>query len=236
MDESISQPVAAAPPVIWVPGEHGDAPLTGWAVARRRGMELLIVFVGVYAAFLLNRYDTYRRDEGRRRQILEALEREISDNVHSFEGDIASVEPDLSAFDQALAAGKMPRLGIVMTNPSYDASDDATLLAAGGLELLDVPSIELLRKINEMQRALVATIHNAFELSLAELTNRNPDDFYDLETKKLKERYQWVPYIEHNEIDQAKALVAAEKQLLAHLRALRHPGPAEPTPRASPRS
>ncbi len=231
MDEPTHQPAAGVPPVLCVPGEDGRVPLTGWAAARRRGSELLIVFVGVYAAFLLNRYDTYRRDEERRGQILVALQREVGDNVQAFESDIASAEPELAAFDQALATGKMPHLGIVMTNPSYDASDDATLLAAGGLELLDVPSIELLRKVNEMQRALVATLHNGFELSLAELANHDSADFYDPATGKLKDRYKWVPYMEHNEVDQAKALIAAEKQLLVHLRALQNPPEAAPSPR-----
>jgi hypothetical protein len=112
--------------------------LRGWALVRRHAMDLLIVFVGVYAAFLLNRYDTYRRDEQRRLQILDSLEHEVSGNVRDFKNDLAEVEPELADFKRDLADGKMPHFGIVMTNPSYDASDDATLLQAGGLELLDV--------------------------------------------------------------------------------------------------
>jgi hypothetical protein len=147
---------------------------------------------------------------------------EISDNIRSFSSDLADVEPKLALFERELAEGKMPHLGIVMTNPSYDASEDATLLQAGGFELLDMPCIELLRKINNMQRALIATIHNGFELSLTELANHSSEDFYDPVTRQLKERYQWVPAVEHDEIDQAKALVAAEKQLLARIHAEQH--------------
>ena len=214
--------------------ETGQAPRAagsrprGWALARRHAMDLLIVFVGVYAAFLLNRYDTYRRDEQRRLQILDSLEHEVSGNLHDFEGDLAEVEPELAAFKRELADGKMPHFGIVMTNPSYDASDDATLLQAGGLELLDIRTIELLRQVNAMQRSLVASIHNNFEISLAELANHQSAEFYDQTTQQLKPQYTWYPIVQTNVVDQAKALVGAQKELLAHIHDQQHPAATPP--------
>ena len=78
-------------------------------VARRRFGELVIVFVGVYAAFLLNRFDTDRRDAKRRAQILEAFEREVSTSVEELKGDVAQAGAVFSDFDRRLAAGKCPR-------------------------------------------------------------------------------------------------------------------------------
>ena len=205
-----------------------------WAVARRRGMELCVVFFGVYAAFLLNRFDSYRRDGKRRGQILEALERQVSGHQHELENEIAEVEPQLNAFRQQVDQGGMPQLGIMLTSPSYDASDNATLLQAGGLELLDIESLELLRKVDDERRGLVETLHNLFELSLAELTNHNPGDFYDPVTRKLKSQYSWYPDVEMIILKQAKDVVAAEKALLAHIRAVQDPGRASAVAPRSP--
>ena len=198
----------------------------GWAATRRRGMELLIVFFGVYAAFLLNRMDTDRRDANRRAQILSAVEREMSSAMGQFEQNVTRSEAQLAEFDRQVANGEMPGLSIVYTNSSYSATDDATLLQSGGLELLDMETVELLRKVNDTQRALLEGSHNQFELSLAELTNHNPEDFYDPATHQLKSQYRWYPFILHNLVADARAALAAQKQLLAHLQAIQHPGAA----------
>ena len=135
-----------------------------WAVTRRRLAELLIVFVGVYAAFLLNRFDNDRRDTKRREQILDALEREIGSNVEDYRRALGLAERAIAEFDRQLAGGEMPGLVIMFNNSSYSSTDDATLLQAGGLELLDVESLEMLRRVNADQRSLVAALHNQFEL------------------------------------------------------------------------
>ena len=193
----------------------------GWATARRRAAELLIVFVGVYAAFLLNRFDSYRRDSKRRAQILEALEHEIRVSVDDLAGAISENVPLMAEFDRRLAAGEMPGLSISMNNSSYSATDDATLLQAGGLELLDVQTIELLRTVNAMERSSMAERHNQFELSLVEITNREPGDFYEPATHQLRRRYQWWPYVQRRAIADAKTLLEAEKALLEHIEAER---------------
>ncbi len=127
-----------------------------------------------------------------------------------------------------LAHGDMPRLSIIYTNSSYSATDDATLLQSGGLELLDMETVELLRRVNDTQRTLLEGSHNQFELSLAELPNHNPEDFYDPGTHQLKAQYRWYPFILHNLLSDAKTALAAQKELLAHIRAMQHPG-ASPT-------
>ena len=180
-------------------------------------MELLVVFLGVYAAFLLNRFESDRRDGKRRHQILDALERETRVSVEETADAITQNEPLLANFERGLAAGEMPGLGVSMNSSGYSATDDATLLQAGGLELLDVQTIELLRAVNSMQRSSVEARHNQFELSLAVLTNHESSDFYDPATRQLKKRYEWWPYMQRQSINDAKAILAAEKALLSHL-------------------
>ncbi len=217
------------------PSGRVDRPSShGWATARRRLAELLIVFVGVYAAFLLNRFDTDRRDAKRREQILAAMEREVSTNISEYRNDLTQADAEIAEFDGQLARGDMPHLGIIFNNSGYSASDDATLLQAGGLELLDVETIELLRRVNAMQRSLVAAMHNQLELSLVELSNHTTADFYDPATHQLKKNYQWYPLVMHSGIHDAKEILAAEEDLLAHIHALQHPGASKANPVPAP--
>ena len=67
----------------------------------------------------------------------------------------------------------MPPLNISFTDTGYSATDDATLLQAGGLELLDTQTIDLVREANTLERSLLAFTHDQFELSLAELANHS---------------------------------------------------------------
>ena len=192
-----------------------------WAHARQRLMELVIVFVGVYSAFLLNRLDSDRRDRQRQSQLLDALEREFADDVRDLRADVSQVQAQDAAFDKELEDKAMPPLAIYYANSSYSATDDATILQAGGLELLDVQTIELLRKVNDLHRMLQAGQHNAFELSLVELANHSSQDFYDPATGRLRSHYEWYPMVIHKLIDEAKELVQSEEALLGHLRAER---------------
>ena len=222
-DDALLPPVAPVP----VKASHG------WATARRRLAELLIVFVGVYAAFLLNRFDTDRRDARRRAQILEAFEQEISTSIQELREDIAVAEAAFADFDRRLVAGEMPPLGVSFTDTGYSASDDATLLQAGGLELLDMQTIELVRQVNTLERSLLAFTHDQFELSLVELANHSSEDFYDPATHQLKKRYDWYPQLRHSMLKQAKDLLTAEEKLLARLQANRGSRPGAVSPARS---
>ena len=189
-----------------------------WLNIRRGFKELVIVFSGVYAAFILNRFDSERHDAQRRVQILDALEREVSANVDDLKQDVAQGEAVYSAFDRSLAAGEMPPLFIASVNTGYSASDDATLLQAGGIQLLDVQTLDLLRKVNALERALISITHDQFELGLTMLANHEKEEFYDSVTHRLKPRYAWYPDTHHAVLAQAKELLADEEALLASIR------------------
>ncbi len=214
-------PEADPEPLERVPEGAVPARPRPWAAVRRHAGELLIVFLGVYAAFLLNRFDSYRRDEKRRAQIMEALEHETQGSVDELAEAISQNEPLVSEFERRLAAGEMPGLSVSMNSSTYSATDDATLLQAGGLDLLDVQTIELLRTVNVMERASMAERRNQFELSLAQLANVEPGDFYDPSTHRLKKRYEWWPYVQRRAILDAKERLVAAKALLNHIKAAR---------------
>ncbi len=213
--------------------------LTGhpaWKVARRRLSELLIVFVGVYAAFLINRFDSDRRDARRRTQILDALQQEVRETATDLRSELDMGEKFFADFDRRLAAGEMPPLIIAFTETSYNASDDATLLQAGGLELLDVQTIQLMREANNLHRSLTALAHDKGEISLVELANHDDEDFYDPATRQLRKRYAWYPLLQHSLLAAGKSFLEAEEKLLAQLESQHHSGGAAANPAPSPAS
>src|SRR2546428_12207081 len=72
--------------------------------------ELILVFVGVYAAFWLNNYQQHQQDMKRRDQILAYLAQRLEDGINSARSDGANEEKVVAAFKHSLAAGKMPPL------------------------------------------------------------------------------------------------------------------------------
>src|SRR6266481_9074129 len=111
--------------------------------------ELILVFVGVYAAFWLNSYQQHREQVQRRDQILSYLEQRLQDGIDSVKRDGAQEEKQVAEFQRALAAGEMPPLRPFAFFTDYNPADIATLLQAGGIELLDIKTLTVLR---EMER------------------------------------------------------------------------------------
>ena len=72
--------------------------------------ELVLVFVGVYAAFWLNNYQQHRQDAGRRDRILAALEQQLGEGIDSGKINRAKQEQKAAEFRRALDAGEMPPL------------------------------------------------------------------------------------------------------------------------------
>ncbi len=72
--------------------------------------ELVLVFVGVYAAFWLNNYQQHRQDAERRDQILASLEEQLREGIESGKINRAKQEQKAAEFRRALDAGEMPPL------------------------------------------------------------------------------------------------------------------------------
>jgi len=99
--------------------------------------ELILVFVGVYAAFWLNNYQQGKEQAKRRDQILAYLEQRLEDGITSAKSDGAKEEKLIAAFKHSLDAGEMPPLRPFSFSTDYNPTDIATLLQSGGIELLD---------------------------------------------------------------------------------------------------
>src|SRR5690349_17664414 len=90
--------------------------------------ELFLVFVGVYAAFWLNNYLQHREDTGRRDQILDALEQQLSEGIESGKTNRAKQEQEAAEFRRALDAGELPPLKPFVFTTDYSPTDWATML------------------------------------------------------------------------------------------------------------
>ena len=91
-----------------------SARLARWAA------ELVLVFIGVYAAFWLNSYQQHQQEAKRRDQILASLERWLREGIESGRINAVKEEQQAAEFQRALdadeergtipAAGNGPRL------------------------------------------------------------------------------------------------------------------------------
>jgi hypothetical protein len=116
-----------------------SARLVRWAA------ELVLVFIGVSAAFWLNNYQQHQQEAKRRDQILASLERLLRDGIESGKVSAAKEEQEAAEFQHALDADQMPPLRPFVFTTDYSPGDFATLLQSGGIELLDVETLTALR-------------------------------------------------------------------------------------------
>ena len=158
--------------------------------------ELLLVFVGVYAAFWLNNYQQHRQDAERRDRILASLEEQLREGIESGKIDRAKEEQEAAEFRRALDAGEMPPLRPFVFTTDYSPSDWATMLQSGGIQLLDVQNAHGVRNDESVIRWGLSGMAWYQKLS-DELIVPNLDQdisfFYDPATKKLRKRFEIYP-------------------------------------------
>lgn len=158
--------------------------------------ELVLVFIGVYAAFWLNNYQQHRQDAARRDRILATIEQTLREGVESGKINRAKEEQEATEFHSALDAGQMPPVRPFVFTTDYTPGDMATLLQAGGVELLEVKTLVTLREMESVIRWGLSDLARYQKLS-DELIVPNLDQdisfFYDPATKKLRKRFEIYP-------------------------------------------
>src|SRR6266516_1738383 len=107
--------------------------------------ELVLVFVGVYAAFWLSNYQQHQQDAERRDRILASIEQTLREGIESGKINRATEERQAAEFQRALDAGEMPPLRPFVFITDYSPGDFATMLQAGGIQLLDLQTLTALR-------------------------------------------------------------------------------------------
>jgi hypothetical protein len=190
----------------------------------RWAAELLLVFVGVYAAFWLNNYQQHRQDAERRDRILASIERTLRDGIESGKIAGAKEEQQAAKFRRAIDAGEMPPLHPFVFTTDYSPGDIATLLQSGGVELLDVKTLVALRELESVIRWGLSDMAHYQKLS-DELIVPNLDQdisfFYDPAAKKLRKRFEIYPQALEATVKFAHDLERTKTELLKQIRAER---------------
>ena len=158
--------------------------------------ELVLVFVGVYAAFWLNDYQQHRQDAERRDRILASIERTLREGIESNKTSRAKQQQEATEFRRALDAGETPPLRPFVFTTDYSPGDFAALLQSGGIQLLDLETLTALRNDETIIRWGLSRMTRYTKLS-DELIVPNLDQdisfFYDPATKKLRKRFEIYP-------------------------------------------
>ncbi len=187
--------------------------------------ELVLVFVGVYAAFWLSDYQQHRQDAERRDRILASIERTLREGIESSKINRAKEqEPAAAEFRRALDAGEMPPLRPFVFITDYSPSDLATMLQSGGVQLLDVQTLRALRNDESVIRWGLARMARYQKLS-DELIVPNLDQdvsfFYDPTTKNLRKRFEIYPEALQETVNFANDLERTHSELLKQIQAER---------------
>jgi hypothetical protein len=187
--------------------------------------ELVLVFVGVYAAFWLNNYQQHREDAGRRDQILASLEQQLQEGIESGKINRAKQEQKAVEFRRALGSGEMPPLEPFVFTTDYSPTDWATILQSGGVQLLDVQTLMAVRNDESVIRWGLSGMARYQKLSDALIVPNLDQDisfFYDPATKKLRKRFEIYPQALEATVKFANELERSNSELLKRIQAERH--------------
>jgi hypothetical protein len=190
----------------------------------RWAAELLLVFVGVYAAFWLTNYQQRQQDAERRDRILASIERTLREGIESNEISRAKQQREAAEFRRALDAGEMPPLRPFVFTTDYSPGDFAALLQSGGIQLLDLETLTALRNDETIIRWGLSRMTRYTKLS-DELIVPNLDQdisfFYDPATKKLRRRFETYPEALDATVKFANELERTHTELLKRIQAER---------------
>lgn len=186
--------------------------------------ELILVFVGVYAAFWLNSYQQRQQDAEHRDRILASIEQTLREGIESGKISRAQEERDAAEFQRALDAGEMPPLRPFVFITDYSPGDFATWLQSGGIQLLDLETLTALRKDESVIRWGLSRMARYQKLS-DDLIVPNLDQdisfFYDPATKKLRNRFEIYPEALQATVKFANDLERTHTELLKRIQAER---------------
>src|SRR5437660_2339813 len=190
----------------------------------RWAAELVLVFIGVYAAFWLNNYQQQQQDAQRRDRILAWIEQTLREGIESNKISRAKQERAATEFQRALDAGETPPLRPFVFTTDYSPGDFATWLQSGGIQLLDLETLIALRNDESVIRWGLSRMERYQKLS-DELIVPNLDQdisfFYDPATKKLRKRFEIYPDALQERVKFANGLERTHSGLLKRIQAER---------------
>lgn len=185
--------------------------------------ELLLVFVGAYAAFWLSNYQQHQQQATQRDHILASLQVQLSEGITNTRQQVLKADSEVREFQRALTYGERPPLHRFTFTTDYNAGDIATLLQSGGIELLQVKTLTTLREFESTVRWGLSRMAHYQHLSdelLAPLLGQDPSTFYD-ESGHLRERFGFYPEALQARLEFFRELEQKQADLLSRIRSER---------------
>jgi hypothetical protein len=185
--------------------------------------ELVLVFIGVYAAFWLNSFQQHREEAKRRDRILASLERLLEAGIANNKEQTAKQEREVAELQRAIKGGEMPPIRRFSFTTDYNAGDIATLLQSGGIELLDVRTLTALREFESVIRWGLSRMAHYQKLSdelIAPNLDQEKSFFYE-PSGQLRKRFQIYPDALEAELNFFRELEQKQTQLLRQIQAER---------------
>jgi len=186
--------------------------------------ELVLVFVGVYAAFWLNNYQQRQQDQERHDRILGSIEQTLREGIESNKVSRAKEQQQVAEFQRALDAGEMPPLHPFVFTTDYSPGDFATILQSGGIQLLELETLIALRKDESVIRWGLSGMARYQKLSdelIVPNLNQDISFFYDPTTKKLRKQFEIYPEALQATVKFANDLERTHTALLKQIQAER---------------
>jgi hypothetical protein len=186
--------------------------------------ELVLVFVGVYAAFWLNNYQQREQDQERHDRILASIEQTLREGIESNKVSRAKEQQQVAEFRRALDAGEMPPLHPFVFTTDYSPGDFATILQSGGIQLLELDTLIALRKDESVIRWGLSGMARYQKLSdelIVPNLNQDISFFYDPTTKKLRKQFEIYPEALQATVKFANDLERTHTALLKQIQAER---------------
>jgi hypothetical protein len=186
--------------------------------------ELLLVFVGVYAAFWLSNYQQRQQDQERHDRILASIEQTLREGIESNKVSRAKEQQQVAEFRRALDAGEMPPLHPFVFTTDYSPGDFATILQSGGIQLLELETLTALRKDESVIRWGLSGMARYQKLSdelIVPNLHQDISFFYDPTTKKLRKQFEIYPEALQATVKFANDLERTHTALLKQIQAER---------------
>jgi len=180
--------------------EEGVGPGNRWGdrrivqSLRRITIEIVVGFVGVYAAFALSAYKERVDAIDKRHQIKRALIREIIPLVDVSRRNAGSYREFRLRLDSAIAAGGKPTPRPFVEPLAMNMDVWEGTKQAGGLNLIDVPTFVRLSEFYNSWSRMSAYYSQLRDLSVNVILPNagNADAFYDPKTGRLRSAFQMV--------------------------------------------
>ena len=164
--------------------------------AIRLLLEMVVVFLGVYGAFVFDGVRESRARQAEAAELASALRVEIGEGVVLARQLVVTSGQERAAFEASIAAGERPELpGRRVGGSGYQTAAWDAAKTAGGASALDVDAMRLSAIFYSAFISLLET--GVYQRDLYNQTVRphladHPDAYYSTTTGELRPAYSWV--------------------------------------------